>query len=432
MPEAKLGVSELSAKNADRFTLISVLDQALSNHPALKAVSPQAPVTEWFIGDDFHHNGAFMLADGFAFYAGFGKPRPKPTTVGPTGFNFTNPDNFDFYLQTGAITNFTKLMGDSIKFWNDLMAHPNYDEFWQIRNARKHVEDINPNIATLIVGGLYDAEDCFGAWNLYKAIETKAKNNNKLVMGPWYHGQWASNDGTQLGNVQWGSNTSEWYGKNIELPFFNFYLKNKGSIACVLPDGSSQRVLEEAWHLSYPYVWEENEQIYLLPESADSGKLYRYRAEDFPKKWVRESIFFEGEAYDPTLLKKDGLYWLFVNQKAHSACSPFDELFLYYTDDIQNPTWQAHPVNPIVSDVRCSRPAGRIFEKDGKWFRPAQDSGLRYGHRIQIQEILVLTKEAYQEVRVQTLEPDSDSEALGIHTLNFGEKGAWLDFYYRR
>ncbi len=203
---------------------------ALSNHPALKAVSPQAPVTEWFIGDDFHHNGAFMLADAFAFYSGFGKPRPTPTTVGPTGYNFTNPDNFDFYLQTGAITNFTKLMGDSIKFWNDLMAHPNYDTFWQVRDARKNVQDINPNIATLVVGGLYDAEDCFGAWNLYKAIETKAKNNNKIVMGPWYHGQWGANDGTHLGNVQWGSNTSEWYGKNIELPFFDYYLKNKGSI----------------------------------------------------------------------------------------------------------------------------------------------------------------------------------------------------------
>jgi putative CocE/NonD family hydrolase len=203
---------------------------ALSNHPALKAVSPQAPVTEWFIGDDFHHNGAFMLADAFAFYSGFGKPRPTPTTVGPTGFNFTNPDNFDFYLQTGAISNFTKLMGDSIKFWNDLMAHPNYDAFWQERNTRKHVQYINPNIATLVVGGLYDAEDCYGAWNLYKAIEAKAKNNNKIVMGPWYHGQWGAKDGTHLGNVQWGSNTSEWYGKNIELPFFNFYLKNTGTL----------------------------------------------------------------------------------------------------------------------------------------------------------------------------------------------------------
>ncbi len=203
---------------------------AHSNHPALKAVSPQAPVTEWFLGDDFHHNGAFMLADGFAFYSGFGKPRPKPTTVGPTGFKFPIEDNFEFYLKTGAVSNFTKLMGDSIQFWKDLMAHPNYDQFWQDRNARKNVSVISPNIATLVVGGLFDAEDCYGAWNLYKAIESKAKNNNKIVMGPWSHGQWGQNDGTKLGNVQWGSNTSEWYGKNIELPFFNYYLKNKGSI----------------------------------------------------------------------------------------------------------------------------------------------------------------------------------------------------------
>jgi methionyl-tRNA formyltransferase len=209
-------------------------------------------------------------------------------------------------------------------------------------------------------------------------------------------------------------------------------VKNKGSISCVLPDGSSQLILEEAWHLSYPFVWEENGKLYLLPESADAGKLYLYRSEAFPNKWVRESIFFEGEAYDPTILKKDGLYWLFVNQKAHPACSPFDELFLYFTEDIQHPHWQAHPMNPVVSDVRKSRPAGRIFEKEGKWFRPAQDSGLRYGHRVQIQEILVLTKEDYREVCVQTIEPDSDAAALGIHTLNFGEKGAWLDFYYRR
>ncbi len=203
---------------------------AHSNHPALKAVSPQAPVSEWFLGDDFHHNGAFMLLDGFNFYSGFGKPRPKPTTVGPTGFKFPTKDNYDFYLKTGALTNFTKLMGDSIAFWKDLMNHPNYDAFWKARNARSNVQDINPNVATLIVGGLFDAEDCYGAWNLYRAIESKAKNNNKIVMGPWHHGQWGRNDGSFLGNVQFGSNTSEWFGKNIELPFFNYYLKNKGSI----------------------------------------------------------------------------------------------------------------------------------------------------------------------------------------------------------
>jgi putative CocE/NonD family hydrolase len=245
---------------------------ALSNHPALKAVSPQAPVTEWFIGDDFHHNGAFMLADAFAFYSGFGKPRPTPTTVGPDGFNFTNPDNFDFYLQTGAITNFTKLMGDSIKFWNDLMAHPNYDAFWQERNTRKHVQYINPNIATLVVGGLYDAEDCYGAWNLYKAIESKAKNNNKIVMGPWYHGQWGAKDGTQLGNVQWGSNTSEWYGKNIELPFFNYYLKNTGSIdqikeATIFFSGSNEWKQLPSWPAENMKM-----ETFVL---GDQGKIYQ-------------------------------------------------------------------------------------------------------------------------------------------------------------
>ncbi|MDB5210587.1 MAG: glutaryl-7-ACA acylase, partial [Sediminibacterium sp.] len=203
---------------------------ALANHPALKAVSPQAPVTDWFIGDDFHHNGAFMMMDAFPFYTGFGQPRPKPTTVGPTGFTFPTQDSYEFYLRTGTLQNLAKYMGDSIAFWKDLYSHPNYDAWWKARNPRIFVADISPNTATLEVGGLFDAEDCFGAWNLYKAIESKSKNNNKLVIGPWYHGQWASGDGTHLGNVQFESNTSEWFGENIEVPFFNYYLKGKGSI----------------------------------------------------------------------------------------------------------------------------------------------------------------------------------------------------------
>ncbi|MBV9987651.1 MAG: CocE/NonD family hydrolase [Chitinophagaceae bacterium] len=205
---------------------------SMSRHPALKAVSPQAPVTDWFIGDDFHHNGAFMLTDAFAFYSGFGKPRPLPTTTGPTGFNFPTKDNYEFYLRTGSLANFARLMGDSIAFWKDLYAHPDYDSWWKARNPRNFVQQIPASTATLVVGGLFDAEDCFGAWNLYKAIEAKAQNNNKLVIGPWYHGQWASGDGWRLGNVQFGSNTSEWYGQHIELPFFEYYLRGKGS-----PDG---------------------------------------------------------------------------------------------------------------------------------------------------------------------------------------------------
>ena len=203
---------------------------ALSNHPALKAVSPQAPVTDWFQGDDFHHNGALMLMDGFSFYSGFGKPRPVPTTAGSPGFSIPSQDNYDFYLKTGALKNFSKIMGDSIAFWNDLMKHPNNDDFWKARNTRNFVNNVKP--AMLIVGGLFDAEDCFGAWNLYKAIEEKNKNtDNRIVMGPWFHGGWGGRgDGSYLGNVRFGSKTSEYYQKNIELPFFNFYLKLQGTV----------------------------------------------------------------------------------------------------------------------------------------------------------------------------------------------------------
>lgn len=200
---------------------------AASGHPALKAVSPQAPVTDWFMGDDFHHNGAFMQMDGFSFYSSFGKPRPKPTTTGSGGFNFTVKDNYKFYLQAGSLKKLAEYMGDSIQFWKDMYAHPNYDAWWKARDARTAMYNVKP--AMLVVGGLFDAEDCFGAWNLYKAIEKQNPSaNNKIVMGPWYHGQWSSRDGSYLGNVKFGSNTAFWYQNNIEIPFFNYYLKGKG------------------------------------------------------------------------------------------------------------------------------------------------------------------------------------------------------------
>lgn len=202
---------------------------AMSNHPAVRAVSPQAPVTDWFMGDDFHHNGAFMLMDAFNFYTGFGKPRPAPTTKSATGYPIKSADNYQFYLETGTLQDFARLAGDSIQFWKDLYAHPNLDEWWKARNTRNFVQQIPSSTATLVVGGLFDAEDCFGAWNLYKAVEAKARNNNKLVMGPWFHGQWGGRgDGSFLGNVRFGSKTSEWYQNNIELPFFLHHLKGKG------------------------------------------------------------------------------------------------------------------------------------------------------------------------------------------------------------
>ncbi|HVK46875.1 MAG TPA: CocE/NonD family hydrolase [Pseudobacter sp.] len=207
---------------------------AMSGHPALKATSPQAPVTDWFQGDDFHHNGAFALIDAFAFYvtAGFGNPRPVPTTARPTvNVKLPSNDNYTTYLKIGALKNFLAMTGDSIAFWKDLFAHPNRDAFWEARDIRNFVQAIPASTATLIVGGTYDAEDCFGAWRSYEAIEKKAKNNNKLVMGPWFHGQWTTQDGTKLGNVKFGDNTAHYYQNEIEVPYFNYYLKGKGDIS---------------------------------------------------------------------------------------------------------------------------------------------------------------------------------------------------------
>jgi uncharacterized protein len=199
---------------------------AASGHPALKAVSPQAPVTDWFVGDDFHHNGAFFQMDGFSFYSSFGKPRPKPTTVRPNGFEFPIKDNYKFYVENRPADQM-RLMGDSIAFWKDLYAHPHYDDWWKARDARRAMYNIKP--AMLVVGGLFDAEDCWGAWNLYKAIEKQNPNaDNRIVVGPWSHGQWGARDGSYMGNVQFGSNTSVWYQNHIEIPFFNYYLKGKG------------------------------------------------------------------------------------------------------------------------------------------------------------------------------------------------------------
>lgn len=245
---------------------------ALSGHPALKAVSPQAPVTDWFQGDDFHHNGALFIMDGFSFYAGgFGYPRPNPTTVGPrSALKWPTNDNYQTYLQTGSLKNFMALTGDSVKFWKDLYAHPNRDAWWEARNPRNFVGDIKP--AMLVVGGLFDAEDCFGAWNLYKAIEKKNPSSHfdKLVMGPWYHGQWASNDGTHLRNVQFGSNTSFTYQNNIEIPFFNYYLKGKGDISQINEANIFFSGANEWKHLSqWPPAESESKPIYLQ----SNGKL---------------------------------------------------------------------------------------------------------------------------------------------------------------
>src|SRR5690606_7715875 len=149
-------------------------------------------------------NGAFALADAFNFFSGFGKPRYAPTKTRPAGYKITEKDIYTFYLKQGAIKNLSKILGDSIQFWNDMVKHPNYDDWWKDRDIRNHIRsEVQP--AVLVVGGNFDAEDCYGAWNLYKSFLQTGSRNKYFAVGPWFHGGWHRSDGSYLGNVRFGS-----------------------------------------------------------------------------------------------------------------------------------------------------------------------------------------------------------------------------------
>jgi hypothetical protein len=208
--------------------------------------------------------------------------------------------------------------------------------------------------------------------------------------------------------------------------------KKKGRILLWEEGKEPKVILQEPWHLSYPFLWKEKEQFYLIPESSEAARLYRYEALDFPDSWKPGEEFFPGEAFDPTIWKTPEGYWLFVNQKAHPECSPFDELYLYFSESWEKPDWKSHPQNPIVSDARKSRPAGNLFVENGKLYRPAQDSELRYGHRIRIQEVIQLDKDKYLEKEAYILNPPMKTGILGMHTINFTEDAVFMDFYSRR
>jgi len=195
-------------------------------HPALVAASPQAPIADWFMGDDFHHNGAFFLPHAFNFYANFGRPRPKPVKERGPKFDPGTGDGYRFFQDLGPLANADgRYFKGDIAFWKEAMAHETYDDFWKARNLRPHLKGIKP--AVLTVGGWFDAEDLFGALEVYKTIEKSTPAaSNRLVMGPWFHGGWARGDGAKLGKVHFDAPTSQFYQAEVELRFFKGLLKD--------------------------------------------------------------------------------------------------------------------------------------------------------------------------------------------------------------
>jgi putative CocE/NonD family hydrolase len=208
------------------FTSASIID----SHPALKAASPQAPMTDLFMGDDAYHGGTFMLAANFGFYAFF-KPQDNPQLPPktPVPFDYGTKDGYEFFLNAGPISSLAKRLEGNSALFEDQVRHNSYDDYWKARNLAPHMRNIH--CAVLTVGGWFDAEDLQGPFSTFRAIE---KNNpdifNALVVGPWVHGGWARYDGNHLGRVDFAANTAEFYRKNILFPFFEKYLKGKTEV----------------------------------------------------------------------------------------------------------------------------------------------------------------------------------------------------------
>jgi len=206
------------------FATASLID----SHPALVAVSPQAPVTDYYLGDDSYHNGAFMLAARFNMYQGFRPRGDEPTPPLPMlPFDYGTPDGYEFYLSLGPLANADeRYFKNSQPYWSMNVKNPTYNEFWQARSIWKHLKDVKP--AVMIVGGWYDQEDPQGLFRQFYQLKSHSPDTtDMLVVGPWVHGGFSRGDGDRVGNVTFGSKTALYYREKIEFPFFMHYLKGQ-------------------------------------------------------------------------------------------------------------------------------------------------------------------------------------------------------------
>lgn len=222
---------------------------ASSRHPALKAVSPQGPVTDWFRGDDRHHNGAFTFLQTTNFLPALeGRHKEKGIMR-----EIVKNDVYTDFLALGTFKDADALVNDTTPtLWNMIKTHPNFDTFWQTRDARRSCYDLQP--AILVVGGLFDSEDCYGAWNLYKAIrEQSPATELYLAFGPWWHGGWKRADFQGFGNMYFGGSPSDFYLREIEYPFFRRYLEEEGEgpahRVSVFHTGKNEWEFGDAWPL---------------------------------------------------------------------------------------------------------------------------------------------------------------------------------------
>ncbi len=317
------------------YTSASIID----SHPALKAASPQAPMTDLFMSDDAYHGGAFMLAANFGFYSSF-KPFSEPTLPPklPVPFDFRTPDGYSFYLRAGSIQDLNKrYLKESNPLFNDQALHSTYDDYWKARDLSRHMKNVK--CAVMTVGGWFDAEDLSGPFKTFHAI---AQNNpgipNSLVIGPWVHGGWSRSDGDHLGDVQFAAKTSQFFRSSIQFPFFEYYLKGKGA---ALPKAYVFETGTNVWRKydSWP------------PSNATAKRLYFHAGGKLSFEPPAENEGFDEYVSDPAHPVP------FVNYMSASVpqrymtddqrfASRRPDVLVYATDPLEDDVTIAGPVSP--------------------------------------------------------------------------------------
>jgi putative CocE/NonD family hydrolase len=253
---------------------------ALDPHPALKAAVEQASPADMWIGDDFHHNGAFRLSYGFE-YAYMMESSKEIADVSAVIDTF---DTYDWYLALGSLANVNaKLIHNKLPTWNDFVNHPNYDAFWKRQGFAPWLNRVN--VPILNVAGWWDQEDFYGPIKIYELLERHdTKNQNFLLVGPWNHGGWSRSDGQKLGKIDFGSKTSEYYRKNVLARFFAYYLKDKGTPdfpeALTFRTGLNQWERHDTWPpkstAARPLYFQANGKLSFTPPAAGPNAFDSY------------------------------------------------------------------------------------------------------------------------------------------------------------
>jgi putative CocE/NonD family hydrolase len=315
-------------------------------HPAMKASSPQASPSDMWIGDDFHHNGAFRLMYTFGWLSGNAQIRTGPSQKRSGRFSYGTPDGYKFFLELGPVSNVDKkYFHGVVPTWNEYMEHGDYDEYWKRQEVLQHLNNIRHPI--LNVAGWFDAEDFYGPMSIYYTIEKKnPENKSTIVVGPWLHGGWSRMEGDSLGNIRFDSKTGAYFREKVEFPFFLYYLKDEGELnlpeALVFETGSNQWKSYDQW----PPKEAQEKNLYFHADGKLSFSVPAETSDEASDSYISDPS--KPVPFSQEIRTSQGHLWMVEDQR-FAARRP--DVLVYQTDVL---TEEVTIAGPIIASLHVS------------------------------------------------------------------------------